>query len=369
MNRSSLLSVSRHYLATRSAGIVAAMDITPVRNVSRPGTDPGHPPVATPRPQTHGDHPVDRPVVLSVRALRCRYGTFEAVRGIDLTVRRGELFALLGTNGAGKTTTLETLEGHRRAHDGHVEVLGVDPFAERRRLAARIGLVFQSSGLPAGLTPREVLGLWPRLTPSAARHLAVDDVLARIELDHRADVRIGALSGGERRRLDLGLALINDPELIFLDEPTAAMDPEARLRTWRILRELLADGVTVVLTTHELEEAEALADRIAIMHDGLLAATGTLAELVATHPAVIAARLPHGAPPLPDLGGHVEHDVDRRLRIETRHLQRDLTALLLWSRDHGVRLDDLQATEASLAQVFHAIAGHGPSTDGQEAPR
>jgi ABC-2 type transport system ATP-binding protein len=348
---------SWHYLGTTSTGIVAAMDTTTNPTTNEPAIPSGPPPVATTPPSTHGDLPDERPTALSATALRCRYGAFEAVRGIDLTVPRGETFALLGTNGAGKTTTLETLEGHRAPDGGDVEVLGLDPHAERRTLAARIGIMFQTSGLPGDLTPREVLEIWRRLTPGASGHLDAPDALARVELDHRADVRIRQLSGGERRRLDLALAVINDPELIFLDEPTTGMDPQARERTWQILRDLRAEGVTIMLTTHYLEEAEALADRLAIMHAGRLATAGTLPEVIASQPATITTRLPDAAPELPDLDGDTRLASDRQLTIATRRLQQDLTDLLAWARTHGQRLDELQATDASLRRVFHDIAG------------
>jgi len=333
------------------------MDTTPNPPTNEPARPSGPSPVATVSRSTSGDLPDERPTALSATALRCRYGAFEAVRGIDLTVRRGETFALLGTNGAGKTTTLETLEGHRAPDGGDVEVLGLDPHAERRTLAARIGLMLQTSGLPGDLTPREVLELWRRLTPEASGHLDATDALARVELDHRAEVRIRQLSGGERRRLDLALALVNDPELIFLDEPTTGMDPQARERTWQILRDLRVEGVTILLTTHYLEEAEALADRLAIMHAGALATTGTLTEVIASQPATITARLSADAPELPDLDGDIRWAGDHRLAITTRRLQQDLTGLLVWARTHGQRLDELQATDASLTQVFHDIAG------------
>ena len=311
--------------------------------------------------------------MLTARALRCRYGAFEAVRGIDLTVHEGELFALLGTNGAGKTTTLETFEGHRAADDGTVEVLGLDPRAHHRELAARTGVVFQQSGLPAELTPREVLRLWSRLTPDARRHLDVDEALARVGLGHRVAVRIRQLSGGERRRLDLAVALLNDPELVFLDEPTTGMDPEARMRTWGIIRELLADGVTVVLTTHYLEEAEALADRLAIMHEGRLATGGTLAEVVAAQPGTIQAELPPDAPQLPPFPERRHDGSSARLELRTTQLQRDLTRLLRWAEDHDVELSGLQAADASLAQVFHELSAgevlaEGDLTDPEARP-
>ena len=348
---------------------MVAMDITTNPPTNEPARRSGRSPVAATSPSTPGDLPDERPTALVASALRCRYGAFEAVRGIDLKVRRGDTFALLGTNGAGKTTTLETLEGHRAPDGGDVEVLGLDPHTDRRALAARIGIMFQTSGLPGDLTPREVLASWRRLTPDASGHLEAADALTRVELDHRADVRIRALSGGERRRLDLALAVVNEPELIFLDEPTTGMDPQARERTWQILQDLRAEGVTILLTTHYLEEAEALADQLAIMHAGRLATSGTLTDVIASRPATITARLPRGAPQLPDLDGAVQVAGDRQLRIGTRHLQQDLTDLLAWARTHGQRLDQLQATDASLTQVFHDIAGEPPATETGDGER
>lgn len=332
---------------------------------------PPTPRPGSPRPSGDAARPGTPPtseVALAIRDLRCRYGDYEAVRGIDLTVHRGETFALLGTNGAGKTTSLETLEGHRRADAGDVEVLGLDPHRDRRTLAARIGIVFQSSGFPHDLTPTELLTTWRRLTPSATHHLGVLEVLTRVELEHRADVPIRVLSGGERRRLDLAVALVTSPELVFLDEPTTGMDPQARERTWQILRDLRGEGVTIVLTTHYLEEAEALADRLAIMHEGHLATTGTLAEVVASRPATIRAGLPGSCPALPELHGDVEVAGDQ-LTVATRELQRDLTQLLGWAATHEVTFPTLQASEASLAQVFHAIAGAALTDLTEEADR
>jgi ABC-2 type transport system ATP-binding protein len=373
VNLSSKSITSQHYRDATSVGIVLGMDTTPNPHIHRPATPSGRSPLATAPSPAHGNPPDERPVALSASALRCRYGAFEAVRSIDLTIHQGETFALLGTNGAGKTTTLETLEGHRAPDRGHVEVLGLDPHRDRRSLAGRIGVMFQASGLPGELTPPELLEVWARLTPDAWRHLDVADALARVELDHRADVRIRQLSGGERRRLDLALALLNDPELVFLDEPTTGMDPQARERTWQILRDLRADGVTILFTTHYLEEAEALADRLAIMHTGRLATTGTLAEVIASHPATITARLPGITPKLPSLDGDLDVATNRELTITTRRLQQDLTDLLLWARTHGLDLLGLQANDASLTQVFHDIAGAPmagePDAGGQEGTR
>src|SRR5688572_26110123 len=175
--------------------------------------------------------------ILRCAGLRCRYGDYEAVRGVDLTVGRGELFALLGTNGAGKTTILDTLQGHLRPSAGEVRVLGLDVHRERHRVAARTGVVMQESGFAPGLTVTETLTLWQRLYGSSAMSAMSATpaaLLDEVELSHRSRVRVGALSGGEKRRLDLAAALCGDPELLFLDEPTTGLDPQSRERAWEV---------------------------------------------------------------------------------------------------------------------------------------
>ena len=244
---------------------------------ARAGVDAATSTATDTSPHRHVDPAVD------VRALRCRYGDFEAVRGIDLQAHPGELLAVLGTNGAGKTTLMEVLEGRRRVDGGRVTVLGRDPYRDRRSLAARVGVVFQESALPDELTPREFLHLWHRVAGDGTlTHRPVDEQLARVDLAHRRDVRIGALSGGERRRLDLATALSADPQVLFLDEPTGGLDPESRADTWELVRGLLRTGTTVVLTTHHLEEAEALADHLVILHAGRIEVDGSLDDLLGT---------------------------------------------------------------------------------------
>ena len=201
--------------------------------------------------------------VITVRDLRRRYGGtggrgFEAVRGVTFSVRRGELFALLGTNGAGKTSTMEVLEGLAPPTRGTVRVLGCDPCRDRARVRRRMGIVLQEGGFPPDLTVAETGRMWAG-TLSAPR--PVPEALDLVGLGHRAGVAVRSLSGGERRRLDLAMAILGRPEVLFLDEPTTGLDPESRRRTWRLIRELLGAGTTVVLTTHYLEEAEELADR------------------------------------------------------------------------------------------------------------
>jgi ABC-2 type transport system ATP-binding protein len=213
---------------------------------------------------------------IEVGGLRKRYGEYEAVRGIDIEVRRGEVFGLLGPNGAGKTTTVEILEGYRARTSGEVSVLGYDPADRAIELRRRIGIVLQSGGIYAHITPREALRHWASFYPHPR---SVEEVLALAGLQAQADTRSRTLSGGQLRRLDFALALIGDPELIFLDEPTTGFDPEARRAAWETIRSLRALGKTILLTTHYLDEAQALADRVAIIKEGRILAIGPPREL------------------------------------------------------------------------------------------
>jgi ABC-2 type transport system ATP-binding protein len=215
-----------------------------------------------------------------VRGLSKRYGEYEAVRGIDITVERGEVFGLLGPNGAGKTTTVEILEGYRERTSGEVSVLGHDPAGRSIELRRRIGIVLQSGGIYSHITPREALRHWSSFYPHPRD---VEEVLTLAGLQEKADVRSRKLSGGQLRRLDFALALVGDPELIFLDEPTTGFDPAARHAAWETVRSLRDLGKTVLLTTHYLDEAQALADRVAIVKDGRILAIGPPREL-GTHP-------------------------------------------------------------------------------------
>jgi ABC-2 type transport system ATP-binding protein len=198
------------------------------------------------------------------------------VRGIDLTVARGEVFALLGPNGAGKTTTVEILEGYRQRSGGLVSVLGHDPARRSIELRRRIGIVLQSGGIYSHITPREALAHWASFYPHPRE---VGEVLELSGLSPQADLRSRKLSGGQLRRLDFALALVGDPELVFLDEPTTGFDPEARRTAWETIRSLRGLGKTILLTTHYLEEAQALADRVAILKDGRIIASGPPSEL------------------------------------------------------------------------------------------
>jgi ABC-2 type transport system ATP-binding protein len=213
---------------------------------------------------------------IAVRDLRKSYGELEAVRGISFEVQQGEVFGLLGPNGAGKTTTVEILEGYRRREAGEVEVLGTDPAAAGGDWRERIGVVLQSSAMYETLTVTEMLNLFAGYYREPR---PVDEVVELVGLKEKRDNRVRLLSGGQRRRLDLGLALVGDPELIFLDEPTTGFDPGARRRAWETIRGLRSLGKTILLTTHYLDEAEQLADRVAVLRQGEIVASGPPAEL------------------------------------------------------------------------------------------
>jgi ABC-2 type transport system ATP-binding protein len=310
---------------------------------------------------------------IEVVGLRQRYGDFEAVRGVSFEVRPGELFALLGTNGAGKTTTLETLEGYRSAHAGTVRVLGHDPHRDRRKVRPNMGIMLQEGGFFTDLTVAETIDLWRDLT-SRARDRA--EVLELTGLREKAKVRVRQLSGGQKRRLDLALAIVGRARVLFLDEPTTGMDPEARRATWQIIRDLVADGTTVLLTTHYLEEAEQLADRLAIMHHGRIEVAGTVGKVLAGHGDRIGfhvpARLPVAELPalaLPGRSVHAQIAVHRGQAVatytltEAAGLQRALSELLSWADERSLELTGLQVRSASLEDVFLDVVGHTTGED------
>lgn len=297
--------------------------------------------------------------VIEVTDLRRVYGGgFEAVCGIDFSVRRGEVFALLGTNGAGKTSTVELLEGLAAPAGGRVRILGHDPYTERAAVRPRTGVMLQEGGFPSELTVAETARMWAGCVSGARPER---EVLALVGLESKAGVRVKQLSGGQRRRLDLALALLGDPEVLFLDEPTTGLDPEGRREAWDLVGALREAGTTVLLTTHYLEEAEYLADRLAIMHEGRIAVTGTPAEVTATEPSRISFELPHGyhVGDLPPLGalGVSDHTTDgRTVRLRTHELQRAATGLLVWAQQAGVELRRLDVRSASLEEAFLSIA-------------
>ena len=270
---------------------------------------------------------------IEVRGLRKNYGEFEAVRGIDFGVRGGEVFGLLGPNGAGKTTTVEILEGYRKRTDGAVSVLGMDPGDRPRELRARVGIVLQSTGIYRHIRVREAVAHFAGMYPHPRD---VDEVISLTGLVGKESALARTLSGGQLRRLDLALALVGDPELIFLDEPTTGFDPAARRNAWETIRSLKQLGKTVLLTTHYLEEAQALADRVAIIKDGRIVVEGAPRELGTGARYRITFRNGDGS--------LVEHETD-----DPTHLLHELTADAL---ARGERLEELTVTRPTLEDVY-----------------
>jgi ABC-2 type transport system ATP-binding protein len=283
----------------------------------------------------------DAAAAIEVHDLVKRYGAFEAVRGIDITVRQGEVFGLLGPNGAGKTTTVEILEGYRERTAGEVSVLGHDPGARDRALRQRIGIVLQSGGIYRHVTPREALSHWASFYP---RPREVKEVLAVAGLERQGDVLVRKLSGGQLRRLDFALALVGDPELIFLDEPTTGFDPEARRGAWQTVRALRALGKTILLTTHYLDEAQELADRVAIVKDGRILAIGAPREL--------GAGASHYRVAYRDADGEL---VERQTGDPTALLH-ELTGEAL---ARGERLEELSVARPTLEDVYLELTADG----------
>jgi ABC-2 type transport system ATP-binding protein len=269
-----------------------------------------------------------------VSELRKSYGELEAVRGISFHVERGEVFGLLGPNGAGKTTTVEILEGYRERSGGSVSVLGQDPGEATRELRERVGIVLQSSGFYPRLTVKEAVAHWSMLYPKPRDP---DEVIVLVGLDGKEDARTASLSGGQKRRLDLALALVGDPELVFLDEPTTGFDPAARRTAWGVVRALKDMGKTVLLTTHYLDEAQSLSDRVAIVKNGVVVAEGAPSQL--------------------GVGGdryRISYDGPNGDRVE--HHTPDPTALLnrLTSEalERGERLEGLTVSRPTLEEVY-----------------
>ncbi len=292
---------------------------------------------------------------IEVRDLTKSYGDTHAVRGITFSVEPGEVFCLLGPNGAGKTTTTEILEGYRQRTGGDVAVLGVDPAERRRDWLARIGIVLQACGIQQDLTVTEVLDTTGRWYP---RQIPTGEILEMVELGPKAHTRVRDLSGGQQRRLDVGLALVGDPDLVFLDEPTTGFDPSARRSSWAMVRRLAERGTTVLLTTHFMDEAEALADRIAVVAEGRIVATGTAATLGGRDRAPTRVEATIDAPldpaDLPDLGPLAERPTCSagRLVLRTNDATATLHRLTRWALDTGHRLGGLTVAAPSLEDTY-----------------
>ena len=314
---------------------------------------------------------------ITVSGLAKSYGGVQAVRGVSFTVGRGEIFALLGPNGAGKTTTLEILEGFRGRDGGQADVLGLDPGdrATGRALRERIGLVLQDIAVEPYLTVRETIARNAGYYPAPR---GVDEVITLVGLAGQERTKVRNLSGGRKRRLDLGLGLIGDPELLFLDEPTTGFDPAARRDAWQLVRSLRDSGTTILLTTHYMEEAQALADRVAVLSEGQVVAQGTLADIggraaaqtqirFALPGGCVAADLPAWA--RPGAGPAAPPEPGDLVAVAVSEPTRALHELTTWALHRGLVLDQLTVEPPSLEDVYLRLTGPGraATADGTRA--
>jgi ABC-2 type transport system ATP-binding protein len=295
----------------------------------------------------------DRPPVITVRGLHKSYGSVKAVRGLDVTVYEGEIFAFVGPNGAGKTTTVEILEGYRHRDAGDVAVLGCDPAHPTTAWRSRIGLVLQTCRMPPDLTVRELVDRYAAYYPHPRN---VDDTIEQVGLSEKRATRAGKLSGGQERRLDVALALIGDPDLVFLDEPTTGFDPAARHQAWDMIKGLRDLGKTVLLTTHFMDEASILADRVVVIAAGRIIAEGTPDTLGGrARGSEIRFELPQGIG-IGDLPGAVTGELTARgndqFVIATTHPLPALAALTSWAMNRGMDLPGLEVRRPSLEEIY-----------------
>jgi len=289
-----------------------------------------------------------------VEDLRKSYGPVRAVQGVSFTVETGEVFGLLGPNGAGKTTIVEILEGYRRRDGGRVEVLGEDPARGARGFKRRAGMVLQECAVEPYLSVREVVELHRGYYPSP---LPGDEVIDLVGLSESADVRVMRLSGGQQRRLDLALALVGDPELLFLDEPTTGFDPSARRNAWEIVRSMRRLGKTILLTTHYMDEAQNLTDRICVVSHGQVVRIGTAVSLRAERAATSIRFVKPDGLTVPEVGDLMPSGEDGLVAVVTDTPTRTLHELTAWAMAHGVELERLEVTQPSLEDVYLELTG------------
>jgi ABC-2 type transport system ATP-binding protein len=295
--------------------------------------------------------------VVVVQGLRKAYGSVVAVDGLDLVIEPHEVVALLGPNGAGKTTAVEVIEGYRKPDAGTVSVLGMDPQTGGRAFRERIGVVLQEAGFEEQFTPRELIRLHAGYYPHPH---AVDEVIGLVGLEEKADAKVKTLSGGQRRRLDLALGIVGGPEMLFLDEPTTGFDPSARRKAWELIDRLRDLGATILLTTHYLDEAQHLADRVVVIDRGRVIAQGTPEQLAARSGAatVVSFRLPSGigVSELPAVGD-ATRVAGTVVEIRTRSATADVHAVTAWAVSRGVELEALTLARPSLEDVYLDLVG------------
>ena len=298
---------------------------------------------------------------IEVRDLKKSYGDLEALRGINFTMNRGEIFALLGPNGAGKTTIMEILEGYIQRTSGHVSVLGYDPDLSPEDLRSRVGIVLQETGVDLYLKVGEIIkqfsGFYQNPKP-------INEILDVTGLREQSDIRIRSLSGGQRRRLDVALGIVGDPELLFLDEPTTGLDPYARRNTWKMIAGLRELGKTILLTTHYMDEAEVLADKIALLNAGIIEAEGTLEELRTYKKATtIKFELDDAINRMPVEISKLANVIGNEVKLETTTPMSSLAILASWALNEEIELRGLSVQQQSLDEIFIELV------EGRETPQ
>ena len=300
---------------------------------------------------------------ISVRGLKKSYGNTLALRGVDLEIQQGEIFALLGPNGAGKTTIVEILEGFRHRDEGDVEVLGIDPNRQPMALKIRIGIVLQSTGVERYLSVAETVKMYSSYYPHPR---PVGEILGLVGLEAKRDERVLRLSGGQQRRLDVAIALAGDPDLLFLDEPTTGFDPSARREVWEVIKNLQSLGKTVVLTTHFMDEAQYLADRLAIIANGKIVAEGEPETLAGRDRMLATVRfsLPDGVVPPLHLGARMT--AAHAYEVKTTLVTKDLFDLTSWAMSAGVDLEDLRVDRPTLEDVYLELTTEGGASKSKE---